>query len=93
MYCRCKPVPDQLLAEGLFPCAPTAPTLAVDLKLLEFARLQFLTMVPNLTGWCEAMELHLKGLSFKFVAKVSHVSLYMPTFRAEPILGQSASQI
>lgn len=70
-YCRCKPVPNQLLAEGLFPCAPVAPTLAVDLKLLEFARLQFLTMVPNLSGWCEAMELHL----FKFVAQVSHIFL------------------
>ncbi|KAF7965185.1 hypothetical protein HWV62_45244 [Athelia sp. TMB] len=67
--CHCDPVSAQLVREGLFPCAPIAPTLAVDLKLLEFARLQFLTMVPNKSGWCEAMELFLRGMSFKFVAQ------------------------
>ncbi|KAF7969128.1 hypothetical protein HWV62_28246 [Athelia sp. TMB] len=68
--CTCKPVPQQLVVMGLPPCAPVAPTLAVDLKLLEFSRLQFLTMVPNMAGWCEAMEMHLKALSFKFVGQV-----------------------
>ena len=36
-YCQCYPTPLQLLQCGLFPCTPTAPTLAVDLKMLEFA--------------------------------------------------------
>lgn len=68
--------------------------LAVDLKLLEFARLQFLTMVPNLSGWCEAMELHLKGLSFKFVAQVRLVLFFFYlNIGADVILGQFASQI
>lgn len=56
---------------GLFPCAPTYPTLAVDIKLLEFARIQFLTMVPNVSGWCEAVETFLHSMSYKFTTQVS----------------------
>ena len=37
MYCECTPTPIRLLSLGLFPCAPTAPTLAVDLNMLNFA--------------------------------------------------------
>ena len=36
-YCKCTPTPIRLLSLGLFPCAPTAPTLAVDLNVLDFA--------------------------------------------------------
>ncbi|KAG2125135.1 hypothetical protein DEU56DRAFT_693213, partial [Suillus clintonianus] len=44
--CPCSPAPLQLLRRGLFPCAPLAPSLAVDLRLLEFVRLLFLSSVP-----------------------------------------------
>ncbi|KAF7968760.1 hypothetical protein HWV62_29352 [Athelia sp. TMB] len=67
--CSCCPAPTQLLDRGLFPCAPTFPTLAVDLKLLEFARIQFLTMIPNVLGWCEAVELFLRSMLFKLTTK------------------------
>lgn len=46
------------------------PTLAVDLKLLEFARLQFLALTPNVSGWCEAVVMFLEGLSYKLDGKV-----------------------
>lgn len=52
-------------------CSPTHPTLAVDVKLLEFARLQFLHMVPNTTGWCAALEGFLNTLGFKLQTRVS----------------------
>lgn len=50
--------------------SPTHPTLAVDIKLLEFARLQFLNMVPNTTGWCAALEAFLTSLGFKLQTRV-----------------------
>lgn len=58
------------MCQGLFPCAPMYPTLAVDLKLLEFARIQFLSLTPNVSGWCEAVVTFLKGLSFNLQGKV-----------------------
>lgn len=60
------------MCQGLFPCAPVYPTLAVDLKLLEFARVQFLTLTPNVSGWCEAIVAFLKGLLFEAQGKVFH---------------------
>ncbi|KAF7970090.1 hypothetical protein HWV62_25014 [Athelia sp. TMB] len=65
----CDPAPVQLLRHGLFACAPTYPTLAVDVKLLDFARIQFVTMVPNVSGWCEAVELFLRSMSYKLTTK------------------------
>lgn len=50
--------------------SPTHPTLAVDIKLLEYARLQFLHMVPNTTGWCGALEAFLNSLGFKLETRV-----------------------
>ncbi|KAJ7463383.1 hypothetical protein FB451DRAFT_1043224 [Mycena latifolia] len=35
--CSCSPAAVQLIQCGAFPCAPLAPTLAVDLRVLEFA--------------------------------------------------------
>lgn len=68
--CQCQPAPSQLMNQGFFACAPTYPSLAVDLKLLKFTRLQFITMSPNVTGWCKATEMFLKTLSFKLPSKV-----------------------
>ncbi|KZP07905.1 hypothetical protein FIBSPDRAFT_674779, partial [Athelia psychrophila] len=63
--CYCTPAPAALLARGLMASSPTHPTLAVDIKLLEFARMQFLHMVPNTTGWCAALEACMTSLGFK----------------------------
>ncbi|KAF9231394.1 hypothetical protein BU15DRAFT_90924 [Melanogaster broomeanus] len=54
--CTCVPAARQLLALGVFPCAPLAPTLTVDLSLLELVRELFARMSPNMTAWCEAFE-------------------------------------
>lgn len=68
--CQCSSAPQALLSRGFFPCSPVAPSLAVDIKLLEFARLQFLHLVLNTTGWCEAMESFLNRLSSKPTTRV-----------------------
>jgi len=34
--CTCSEVALQLLEKGLFPCAPSLPSLAVDLEMLDF---------------------------------------------------------
>ncbi|TRM60912.1 hypothetical protein BD626DRAFT_357215, partial [Schizophyllum amplum] len=54
--CKCQPAGRQLMEIGLFPCAPYRPSLAVDLNVLDFARLVFLNVAPNVTAWCRAME-------------------------------------
>ncbi|KAG1764398.1 hypothetical protein EV702DRAFT_1182598 [Suillus placidus] len=55
----------------LFPCAPLAPSLAVDLRLLEFVRLLFLRQSPNQTAWCDALETFLDGMKYKLRLKNS----------------------
>ncbi|KAL1754973.1 hypothetical protein FB107DRAFT_214464, partial [Schizophyllum commune] len=54
--CYCSPAARQLVAVGLFPCAPYKPSLAVDINVLDFARLLFLQISPNVTAWCKATE-------------------------------------
>lgn len=71
-YCPCYPAPLQLLQRGLFPCTPTAPTLAVDLKVLEFVRELFLRVAPNNTAWCDALESFLDGRKYKMTTRVSY---------------------
>ncbi|KAL1715685.1 hypothetical protein EV715DRAFT_163516, partial [Schizophyllum commune] len=55
----------QLVEIGLFPCAPYRPTLAVDINVLDFARLLFLNISPNVTAWCKATEAFLMARSHK----------------------------
>ena len=73
-YCQCYPAPLQLLQRGLFPCTPTAPTLAVDLKMLEFTCKLFLRVAPNNTAWCDALESFLGGCKYKLTTRVSYRS-------------------
>ncbi|KAL1738947.1 hypothetical protein HDZ31DRAFT_50191 [Schizophyllum fasciatum] len=63
--CRCRPASTQLVEVGLFPCAPYRPSLAVDINLLDFARLLFLQISPNVTAWCKALEAFLIARSHK----------------------------
>jgi hypothetical protein len=69
--CPCFPVPLQLLRRGLFPCAPLVPSLAVNLRILEFVRLLFVRQAPNQTAWCDAVETFLDGMGYKLSCKVS----------------------
>jgi hypothetical protein len=69
--CPCFPAPLQLLRHGLFPCAPVAPSLAVDLRVLEFVRLLFIHQSPNHTAWCDAVETFLDGMGYKLTSMVS----------------------
>jgi CxC1 like cysteine cluster associated with KDZ transposases len=68
--CRCGPAALQLLSRGLFPCAPTAPTLAVDIKMLEFVRELFVRMPPNTTAWCDTLEAFLGKRAYKLTTRV-----------------------
>jgi hypothetical protein len=54
--CSCSPITHQLLSRALFPCAPTNPSLAVDIPLLQFTRDLFVRASPNVTSFTEALE-------------------------------------
>lgn len=61
----------QLLQWGLFPCAPVAPSLAVDMKLLEFSQSFFLRVSPNMTAMSTTLEDCLGTLGYKLETVVS----------------------
>lgn len=63
--CNCAPAAVQLMAAGAFPCAPLHPTLAVDLRLLEFALNLFVQIAPNNTAFTLALERTLGSLGFQ----------------------------
>ncbi|KAG1838530.1 hypothetical protein DFJ58DRAFT_718722 [Suillus subalutaceus] len=67
--CPCFPAPLQLLCRGLFPCAPVTPSLAVDLRILEFIHLLFVRQSPNQTAWCDAVETFPDGMGYKLFCK------------------------
>ncbi|KAF8230019.1 hypothetical protein L208DRAFT_1283873, partial [Tricholoma matsutake] len=69
--CSCAPVFRQLMQRGLFPCSPLAPTLAVDLQVLEFVTHLFVHIPPNNTGWCKTVEEFLDSQGYKLTTKVS----------------------
>ncbi|KAJ3831374.1 hypothetical protein F5878DRAFT_502469, partial [Lentinula raphanica] len=50
----CSKAAVQLIRSGLFPCSPIFPTLAVDIRVLDFVRRLFLRIAPNYTAWCTA---------------------------------------
>ncbi|KAJ3764673.1 hypothetical protein FB446DRAFT_798584 [Lentinula raphanica] len=54
--CPCQPAAVQLVEQGLFPCAPLHPTLAVDIRLLDFATRLFLRVAPNNTAWVDTIN-------------------------------------
>ncbi|KAI6100892.1 hypothetical protein EV401DRAFT_2080701 [Pisolithus croceorrhizus] len=68
-YCACTPAPVHLMESGLFACSPVAPTLAVDLRVLEFMRTLFVRLTPNTTAWCEALESFLDGQGYQLQSK------------------------
>ncbi|RDB27721.1 hypothetical protein Hypma_003286 [Hypsizygus marmoreus] len=65
VICSCKPATRQLLERGCFAAAPLAPTLAVDLKVLEFVTSLFVNVAPNNTAWCKTVETFLSKQGYK----------------------------
>jgi hypothetical protein len=61
---------------GFFPCAPTRPTLAVDINLLQFVSFGFLNMAPNVTGWAKTIEDFLCVRGYVFRGAVCIISFY-----------------
>ncbi|KIM50862.1 hypothetical protein SCLCIDRAFT_81953, partial [Scleroderma citrinum Foug A] len=69
-YCMCIPAPICLMAHGLFACSPVAPTLAIDLCVLEFVKTLFVRLTPNTTAWCDALGNFLDAQGYKLQSKV-----------------------
>ncbi|KAJ7204070.1 hypothetical protein GGX14DRAFT_368993 [Mycena pura] len=63
--CACQPAAVQLMRAGAFGCAPIRPSLAVDLRVLEFARNLFLEVSPNYTAFSTTLERVLQGMGFQ----------------------------
>ncbi|THU82373.1 hypothetical protein K435DRAFT_933946 [Dendrothele bispora CBS 962.96] len=61
------PVATQLLRSGLFPCAPYCPTLAVDVRMLDFVARLYLRIAPNHTAWCSALEDFLGAQGYRLI--------------------------
>ncbi|KAJ6558869.1 hypothetical protein DFH09DRAFT_1485992 [Mycena vulgaris] len=55
----------QLMRLGAFGCAPLEPSVAVDLRVLEFARNLFLQISPNTTAFTLAFERTLSSMGFQ----------------------------
>jgi len=72
--CTCREVALQLLQRGLFPCAPSLPSLAVDLEMLDFVQELFMNAAPNTTAWCETLEGFLSARKFKLATRVSLIN-------------------
>src|SRR5260221_1560092 len=65
-YCVKRPVMEQLVQCGLFPCAPLRPTLVIDIFMLEWATTLFLHMAPNVRAWTMTTEIMLKQEGYAF---------------------------
>ncbi|KIK73549.1 hypothetical protein PAXRUDRAFT_178130 [Paxillus rubicundulus Ve08.2h10] len=67
--CPCRSAPLQLVALGLFVCAPVSPLLIVDFHVLELVKALFVHMTPNLSGWTEALESFLNNRGYKLATE------------------------
>ncbi|KAL0566289.1 hypothetical protein V5O48_015730 [Marasmius crinis-equi] len=56
---------EQLVQMGLFPCAPCYPTLAVDIRVLEFVEGLFLHVAPNHRAWCDTVTEFLDNQGYR----------------------------
>jgi hypothetical protein len=68
--CDCSPTPKQLVSRGFFPCAPIAPTLAVDIEMLRFLGDLFVRIPPNNTAWAETLEVVWARKQYKLDTRV-----------------------
>jgi CxC1 like cysteine cluster associated with KDZ transposases len=79
--CTCTEPAGQLIARGLFPCAPSLPSLAVDLQMLDFAQSLFMNAAPNTTAWCETLEGFLSSRRFKLKTRVSFLAILLNLYQ------------
>ncbi|KAK7020030.1 hypothetical protein R3P38DRAFT_3198581 [Favolaschia claudopus] len=63
--CKCNPASVQLMRLGAFGSAPLMPSLAVDLRVLEFTRTLFLAISPNNTAISQALETFLSTMGYQ----------------------------
>ncbi|KAF8172859.1 hypothetical protein K438DRAFT_1611643, partial [Mycena galopus ATCC 62051] len=63
--CKCAPVSVQLMRMGAFGCSPVKPSLAVDLRILEFTLSLFLQISPNNTAITVVLERILGNMGFQ----------------------------
>ncbi|KAJ7632028.1 hypothetical protein B0H17DRAFT_1280950 [Mycena rosella] len=63
--CECTPAAVQLMKYGAFPCAPFHPSLAVDLRVLEFTMNLFVQIAPNNTALSTTLERCLGSMGFQ----------------------------
>ncbi|KAJ3715448.1 hypothetical protein C8R42DRAFT_549560, partial [Lentinula raphanica] len=67
--CECRPAPVQLIERGLFGSAPKEPTLAVDIRVLDFVTRLFLRISPNHSSVSSTIEDFLKGQGYQMKGK------------------------
>ncbi|EIW86108.1 hypothetical protein CONPUDRAFT_42338, partial [Coniophora puteana RWD-64-598 SS2] len=67
--CSCTPVPVRLVNAGFFPCAPTEPSLAVDMRLLQFITMLSVRTPPNVSAWSDTLESFLLNMGHKLEGK------------------------
>ncbi|KAJ6581299.1 hypothetical protein B0H19DRAFT_1251527 [Mycena capillaripes] len=63
--CPCSLAAPQLLRRGFFPCTPMEPSLAIELRVLEFVMGLFLNMPPNNTALTKTLEGYLDEMGYK----------------------------
>lgn len=68
--CSCQPAATQLMMRGLFGCAPVRPSLAVDLRVLDFVTRLFLRISPNNTAVCNTIDDFLKCQGYHLSGQV-----------------------
>lgn len=59
---RCSAV--SLVSQGLFPCAPNRPSLAVDLHALEVVQDMSVRNNPNVAAWADMLENFFRGQGY-----------------------------
>ncbi|KAJ7340036.1 hypothetical protein DFH08DRAFT_704820 [Mycena albidolilacea] len=64
-FCSCAPVAVQLMCLAAFACSPILPSLAVDLRVLEFTMKLFLQVSPNNTAYTISLENVLADMGFQ----------------------------
>lgn len=69
--CSCHLAAERLVEQGLFPCAPLAPSLAVSLDVLEFACDLYLHFAPNDRAFVGSLRKFLQARGYSFDTEVS----------------------
>ena len=69
-HCKCFPVALSLISQGLFSCTLTAPTLSMDLSVLDFMHELFLRVALNTSAWCKMLECFLAMCRYKLTTQV-----------------------